>query len=67
MSAGWSSVRCGERHGEAKLWVARGVARSSGAWCTFYRAGTVRGERTREVTGRHRAESINGDDSSNGR
>jgi hypothetical protein len=50
-----------------KLWVARGVTRSSGAWSVFYRAGTVRGERTREVTGRHRAESINGDDSSNGR
>jgi hypothetical protein len=27
--------------------VARGVARSSGGWSTFYRAGTARGERTR--------------------
>jgi hypothetical protein len=43
------------------------VARSSGAWSAFYRAGTVRGEQTREVTGRRRVESINGDCSSKGR
>jgi hypothetical protein len=43
------------------------VARSSGAWSAFYRAGTVRGERTREVTGRRRVVSINGDCSSKGR
>jgi hypothetical protein len=29
----------------------------------FYRAGTARGERTREVTGRRRVESVNGDGS----
>jgi hypothetical protein len=50
-----------------KLWVARGVTRSSGAWSVFYRAGTVRAERTREVTGRRRVESLNGDGSSKGR
>jgi hypothetical protein len=43
------------------------VARSSGAWSAFYRAGTARGERTREVTGRRQVESINGDSSSKGR
>jgi hypothetical protein len=43
------------------------VARSSGAWSFFYRAGTVRGERTREVTGQRRVEFINGDGSSKGR
>jgi hypothetical protein len=43
------------------------VAKSSGAWSTFYRAGTARVERSREVTGRRRVESINGDDSSNGK
>jgi hypothetical protein len=43
------------------------VARSSGAWSAFYRAGTVRGQRTREVTGRRRVESINGHDSLKGR
>jgi hypothetical protein len=43
------------------------VARSSDAWSAFYRAGTVRGERTREVTGQRRVESINGDGSSKGR
>jgi hypothetical protein len=47
--AGWSSVRCGEMHGEAKLWVARGVARSSSAWSAFYRRGW------REVSGRGRS------------
>jgi hypothetical protein len=50
-----------------KLWVARGVARSSGAWSAFYRAGTARDERTREVTAQRRVESINGDGSSKGR
>jgi hypothetical protein len=50
-----------------KHWVARGVVRSSGAWNSFYRAGTARGERKREVTGRRRVESINGDGSSKGR
>jgi hypothetical protein len=43
------------------------VARSSGAWSTFYRVGTARGEETREVTGRRRVESINGNGSSKGR
>jgi hypothetical protein len=43
------------------------VARSSGAWSTFYRVGTARGEGTREVTDRRRVESINGDGSSKGR
>jgi hypothetical protein len=43
------------------------VARSSGAWSAFYRAGTARGERTREVTGRRRVESINGNGSLKGR
>jgi hypothetical protein len=43
------------------------VARSSGAWSAFYRAGTARGERTREVTGRGQVESINGDGSLKGR
>jgi hypothetical protein len=50
-----------------KLWVAQGVVRSNDALSAFYRAGMTRGERTREVTGRHRVESINGDDSSMGR
>jgi hypothetical protein len=66
-AVGWSSMRCGKRHGEVKHWVARGVVRSSGAWNSFYRAGTARGERKREVTGRRRVESINGDGSSKGR
>jgi hypothetical protein len=43
------------------------VVRSSGPWSAFYRAGTARGERTREVTGRRRVESINGNGSSKAR
>jgi hypothetical protein len=50
-----------------KLWMAQGVVRSSGAWSALYRAGTARGEQTREVTDRRRVESINGNGSSKGR
>jgi hypothetical protein len=43
------------------------VVRSSGAWSGFYRAGTMRGERMREVTGQRRVEPISGNGSSKGR